>query len=146
MMHQRILLGLFLGLSVSGSAYGDLKVLFKFNYSGVEAHRVVEINETGENYRVSLAEPPVAPSENVVIMRWFDADGQVLAVTQTSDPRIASSPAHVDPALLSRVGLMEGAWVDTGPDGTETVNVEFPENAALGLTGETWSVLLRQDK
>ncbi len=145
MMYQGILLGLCIGMSMSGSAHGDRKVLFTFDDSGIQAHRVVEIAASGENYPATVAELPVSPEGNLVMMKWLDANGQLLAVTQMSDPRVASSPGHVKPSSVSRLGLIEGAWVDVGPDGTETVIVEFPQNVALGLGLETWTVSLRRD-
>ena len=145
MMYQGILLGLCIGLSLSGSAYGDLKVLFTFDNSGIKAHRVVEIPASGEYYPLPLAELPVLPKGNMVMMKWMDASGQLLAVTQMSDPRIASSPEHMNPSSVSRVGLIEGAWVGDGPDGSEVVIIEFPQNVVLGLGLETWSVSLRRD-
>lgn len=145
-MYKWVLPGICIGAFLSGSAHGDLKVLFKFDSSGIQAHRVVEIAGSTGNYPTSVPELPLSPSENLVIMSWVDADGQLLAVTQVSDPRIASSPEHMNPSSVSRVGLLEGAWVNNGPDGTETVIIEFPENAALGLATEIWSVSLRQDK
>ena len=143
MMYQVILLGFCVALSLSGNAYGDLKVLFTYDDSGVNAHRVVEIPASGENYPASMAELPVSPTSNMVMMKWLGAGGELLAVTQISDPRITSSPEHVNPSSVSRMGLIEGAWVGNGPDGTEIVVVEFPQNVALGLDLVTWSVSLR---
>ena len=145
MMYQKILLGVCMGLSLSGSAYGDLKVLFTFDDSGIEALRVVEIAASGENYPATVAELPVLPQGNMVMMKWMGASGQLLAITQRSDPRVTSSPGHINPSSVSRVGLIEGAWASEGPDGTELVVVEFPQNVDLGLSPETWSVPLRQD-
>ncbi len=145
MMYQGILLGLCIGMSLSGSAYGDLKVLFTFDNSGIEAHWVVEIAASGENYPATVAELPISPKGNLVMMKWMDASGQLLSVTQMSDPRVASSPEHMNPSSVSRVGLTEGAWVGVGPNGSETVIVAFPQNVALGLDLETWSVSLRRD-
>ncbi len=145
MMYQGILLGLCIGLSLSGSAYGDLKVLFTFDDSGIEALRVVEIAASGENYPATVAELPASPQGSMVMMKWMGASGQILAVTQIFDPRVTSSPEHINPSSVSRVGLIEGAWVGEGPDDAEVVVVEFPQNIALGLDLETWSVSLRQD-
>lgn len=134
------------GMSLNGSAFGDLRVLFKFDESGIQAHQVVEVAGSGENYPVPVAELPVSPAMNVVIMKWADDDGRLLAITQMKDPRVSSSPEHVNPSLVSRVGLVEGAWVENGPDGADTVTIEFPENLILGLAAESWSVSLHADK
>ena len=142
MMYRGILFGFCMALSLSGSAYGDLKVLFTYDDSGVNAHRVVEISSSGENYPATMAELPVLPAPNMVMMKWMDAGGELLAVTQISDPRITSSPEHMNPSSMSRIGLFEGAWVGNGPDGTKIVVVEFPQNVALGLDPATWPVSL----
>lgn len=145
MMHRGILLILCVGVSLSGSVYADLRVLFTFDKMGVKAQQVVEVAGSGENYPASVAELPVLSMENLVMMKWIDSNGQLLAVTQIPDPRVISSPGHVNPSSVSRVGLTEGAWVGDGPDGTEVVTIEFSENVTLGLGRETWSVSLHQD-
>ena len=145
MMYQRILLGFCIGLSLCGSAYGDIRVLFTFDDSGLKALKVVEMVASGENYPATVAELPVPPQESMVMMKWIDVSGQLLAITQMSDPRVISAPEHIDPSTVSRVGMTEGAWMGYGPDGTKTVIVEFAQNLALGLDLETWSVLLPQD-
>lgn len=145
MSYQTMLLGLCAGLSLAGSAHGDLKVLFTFDDSGTRADRIVDIAASGENYPATTAELPVSANGDTVMMRWLDAGGQLLAVTQVSDPRVASAPEHVNPLSVSRVGLIEGAWVSNGPDGAEQVIIEFPQNVALQLGLETWSVSLQRD-
>ena len=145
MIYRRVLMFVGMGLSLSGSAFADLRVLFTFDTLGVKAHQVVQLADLGENYPTSVAELPVLSQDNVVMMKWVDSNGQLLALTQIPDPRVTSSPGHVNPSSASRVGLTEGAWVGDGPDGTEMVTVEFPESVALGLSQETWSVSLRQN-
>ncbi|ASJ72364.1 hypothetical protein [Granulosicoccus antarcticus] len=142
MMRQWTLLVLFMGMSLCGAAHADLKVLLTFDSSGVKVNRVVEIADSGENYLASLAELADAAPVNMVIMKWLGADGQPLAITRIADPRVASSPEHMNPSVRSRVGLNGGAWVCDGPDGTESIIIDFPENAALGLVAETWPVSL----
>ena len=145
MMYRGVLVFLCMGLSLSGSASADLRVLFMFDTSGVRADQVVDVADSGENYPASVAELPVLPQEYMVMMKWMDSNGQLLAVTQIPDPRVASSPGHIDPSSVSSVGLAEGAWVGNGPDGAEMVTVDFPERIALGLSPETWTVSLRKD-
>lgn len=134
-----------MGMLSYGNAHADIKVLFKFDSSGVKANRIIDIEGSGENYPASLAELAVRAPENLVILTWLDANGETLAVTRIIDPRVTSSPEHMNPSVRSRVGLDGGAWACDGPDGAESVLVEFPENSALGLMAETWPVSLRQD-
>lgn len=145
MRYRRTLLLLCVGLLSSSSVLADVRVLFAFDASGVTALQVVEVADSGENYPASVAELPALPSGDRVMMKWVGSNGQLLAVTQIPDPRVASSPGHTNPSSVSRVGLTEGAWVGKGPDGAEMVTVEFPESVALGLSLETWSVTLHQD-
>lgn len=146
MMQTGYWLGLCLGLSLSGSVYADLKVLFTFDASGIKVQQVVETTGSAVNYRASLSELPVTAVENTVTIRWMAASGQLLAVTHMPDPRITSSPEHVNPSSVTRVGLIEGAWVGDGPAGTERVTVEFSGYPALGLAPESWSVTLRENQ
>ena len=145
MIYRRVLMFVGMGLSLSGSAFADLRVLFTFDELGVRAQQVVKVADLGENYPTSVAELPVMSQDSGVMMKWVDSNGQLLALTQIPDPRVTSSPGHVNPSSGSRVGLSAGAWVGKGPDGTETVTIEFPESVALGLSQETWSVTLRQN-
>jgi hypothetical protein len=69
---------------------------------------------------------------------WFDLSGNDLVQTEVPDPRIVHSPSHTLGFNASRNGLVEGAWLASGPELAVSVTVLLPESTILGLANEFW--------
>ena len=82
MIYRRVLMFVGMGLSLSGSAFADLRVLFTFDELGVRAQQVVKVADLGENYPTSVAELSDMSQDSGVMMKWVDSNGQLLALTQ----------------------------------------------------------------
>ena len=79
-------------------------------------------------------------SARFTTLTWFDSTGTELVKTEVPDPRIIHSPLHVDDSNASLVGLIEGAWMVSGPESASSVIVSLAELPTLGLAAEFWNL------
>jgi len=141
MMTPYRMIGWMIGAALLASpVYADQRVLFRFGDGAVQVYRVMQLDEITDFSTADSNES----SEGMIVMRWLDRDGAVLASTAVTDPRITRSPNHTNSFVQSRLGLASGGWVATGPDEAELVSVEMPGRGALGLAAETWLLSLSE--
>ncbi|MGQ7844075.1 hypothetical protein ACUNV4_06350 [Granulosicoccus sp. 3-233] len=138
MIHYRIFGGIVGLLTLVSHVQADQRVLFRFDNTGVQVHRVMQLEEQTDFSSSGVARSMKGMPEQMIVMRWLDGDGVELAVNEVADPRVAHSPNHTNAFVQSRHGLESGGWVANGPDAAESVSVEMPEKSALGLPAETW--------
>lgn len=120
----------------------ELRVLFRFDDTGTHVYRLYQVDDDIDLQNSTGSSSADASSKTDAVLTWLDANGDILAVTRVPDPRMAYSPGHVEGTGPSRIGLLTGAWVASGPDRAESVVVTFPERASLSLAPEIWTLSL----
>lgn len=136
---------------VAGVANADqIRVLLGFDNSGHHVHQVIEVDSTfAAQYSQEALEPiangnlsPLIRSlePGVAFIAWFDEQMQLVAVTRESDPRVSSSPAHIQGQSESRRADYSGAWLVDGPATANNMTILLPDNPQLHLSFEQWSV------
>ena len=140
-MHRAAVLVTGLAL-MGGAAHADLRVIFGFDDASVQVHSVMQLDQKTDFSRSSGRVSPSGMPDGLITIQWINESGEVLAISEAADPRVAHSPNHTNASTPSRTGLRSGAWVSDGPDGAESVTLELPEEPALGLAYETWTLSL----
>lgn len=165
-LFQQLALCVLLGMLYT-AAWADLRVLFRFDASGHHVHSLTnapqrellrkpafkndkttsrQINSTHSlsiSERIAAAVAQLRPATATLL--WFDANGVWLSNSETPDPRLAHSPAHIDGVNESFVSLDHGAWLASGPNDAASVTILFPSHVALVLGFEQWHAVLRRD-
>ena len=134
-----------LGPWVLSNATADLRVLFRFDASGFQVHRVVSTAKPGTAPAVAGTVLPSRPGAAAAVLTWRDATGAIILVTTLPDPRLSRSPGHNNGTYPSLLGLEQGAWVASGPEHATSVDIELPENLALALGPVTGSFVLEKE-
>ena len=152
MSNQSFFIALLLLASFCSPAKAEQRVLFSFDESGHQVHKVFDIGtrrslHDSESLKGSATSRSVESAMLLMVpgqatLIWQDQDMQWLATTSVPDPRVAHSPGHTSGFDATRVGLQEGAWMANGPEQAARVIVVLPHNASLNLGSEQWPLWL----
>lgn len=142
-MMRAIVLTMVVGFLLQvGPVQADLRVLFRFDTTGVQVHRVMRL-ESQSDFSSQFDTPaPGGMPEGMIEIRWLDIEGNLLYLSHVSDPRVTHSPNHTNGFTLSRLGLAAGGWIADGPELSDSVIVALSEKTSLGLPAETWTLSL----
>jgi len=127
----------FLTTSVSA----DIRALVKFDGSGHQLHRVVQVSGTKTNAdEVNLG----VVGQGYAVVRWFDINGDMIRETVIDDPRVTHAPLSAQQSGPTYLAITEGAYLLEGPDSSVILQVDLPPIAGIGLAAETWRLTLSE--
>ncbi|NND90522.1 MAG: hypothetical protein HKN42_06630 [Granulosicoccus sp.] len=143
-MMRRVITCLLCGCVLSTSAVqADLRVLFRFDETGVQVHKVISTTRDRARTDSLRTEVPDDIPAAMATLIWRDENGAIAHISIVPDPRVSHSPEHMYGTSPSQVGLSGGAWVADAPDNAYSVVIELQERVDLALSAETWTLYLR---
>lgn len=145
-MRRVVALMVFVTLTlVSTLGLAELRVVIEYNSVEHKLMRLVEINSTHSGpVSDHLGATQSQDSAKLVKLRWFGADGLVIGRGSIEDPRLTHAPLTDSVQAPSVIGLVEGAYVVSGPIDSTLLEIQLPANSALGLEEQVWQIVLNR--
>ena len=125
-------------LLISTVANAGTRVLVRFDETGHYAHRVQRSAST--EAQVALASTDQSLTSGEVILRWSDDSGVLLATTRLIDPRVTHAPLQAGSTEFTWTILREGAYLVSGPDGAQQLQIILPARSTPNVPAETWEI------